>query len=142
MAPQTRVQNKKKVSAREKAKKEAEIKKKDLQKKIAATKDRFIEAFKKKAGNISSACAAVNVSRQTFYTWLKDDAQFQVKVDEVNEYLLDYTESKLMERITEGDTTCIIFHLKTKGKSRGYTERSEIQHSGEIIVGLPEEMME
>ena len=142
MARQTRVQNKKKVSARHKSKQKAERGKVDYQKKVVATKTLFIDAYKKKAGNISSACAAANICRQTFYTWLKDDPQFQIKVDEVNEYLIDYTESKLMERITEGDTTCIIFHLKTKGKSRGYTERSEIQHSGEIIVGLPEEMME
>ena len=39
---------------------------------------------------------------------------------------LDYAESKLVENIGKGDTTAIIFTLKTKGKSRGYIERSEV----------------
>ena len=87
MARQTRVQNKKKVSARHKSKQKAERGKVDYQKKVVATKTLFIDAYKKKAGNISSACAAANICRQTFYTWLKDDPQFQIKVDEVEHFL-------------------------------------------------------
>ena len=34
--------------------------------------------------------------------------------------------SKLTEAINDGNLTAIIFHLKTKGKSRGYIEGQEI----------------
>ncbi|MBN8573935.1 MAG: hypothetical protein J0M05_08480 [Candidatus Kapabacteria bacterium] len=113
-----------------------------VQERIAAKKKLFLEVLKKKAGNVSLACDAVGITRQTFYEWKKDDVDFVNGVDDVQEYLLDYSESKLMEKISEGSETSIIFHLKTKGKSRGYTEKTEVQHSGEIIVELPTEMTE
>ena len=39
---------------------------------------------------------------------------------------LDYAESKLLENIRANKETSIIFYLKTKGKKRGYSERSEL----------------
>jgi hypothetical protein len=42
------------------------------------------------------------------------------------ESMLDIAETKLFENIKDNDNTAIIFYLKTKGKSRGYIERSEL----------------
>ena len=44
---------------------------------------------------------------------------------EARENTLDFVESKLMKAIDDGNLTAIIFFLKTRGKSRGYSERSE-----------------
>jgi hypothetical protein len=84
----------------------------------------FLKALSGVAGNVTAACKSANVSRQTYYNWLKDD-DFATAVDEVNEANLDYAESKLQALIRQENPTAIIFYLKTKGKKRGYVERIE-----------------
>lgn len=47
-------------------------------------------------------------------------------MENINERNLDYAESALLKLIKEGNATALIFFLKTKGKHRGYIERSEL----------------
>ena len=92
-------------------------------------KSAIIKALKKSLGVVSSACEDVGVGRTTFYQWLKDDPEFKEEVDNISELAIDFVESKLYERISQGDTTAAIFYLKTKGKKRGYVEKSEVDHT-------------
>lgn len=87
------------------------------------SKGKFLEALAAAAGIVLTACESVNVSRSTYYRWYKDDAAFAERVDEISEEQLDFVEGKLLKSIKEGDTTAIIFYLKTKGKKRGYSEK-------------------
>ena len=48
---------------------------------------------------------------------------------EARESALDEAESELMKLIRAGNLTAIIFFLKTQGKSRGYSERSDFGHA-------------
>jgi len=100
----------------------------------------FIETFKKTFGNVSQTCKVLDMDRSTYYKWLKEDEDFKIEIESVEpkELFLDFTESKLVEKINTGDTTAIIFTLKTKGKSRGYIERKEIEHQGGIESTLIE----
>jgi hypothetical protein len=45
---------------------------------------------------------------------------------------LDFAESQLHKQIQSGEVSSTIFYLKTKGKKRGYVERSEVDHSGSM----------
>lgn len=103
-------------------------------------KKAFIETFKKTFGNVSQTCKVLELDRSTYYKWLKEDEDFKNEIESVEpkELFLDFTESKLVEKINTGDTTAIIFTLKTKGKSRGYIERKEIEHQGGIESTLIE----
>lgn len=93
-------------------------------------KDKFLEIFANKAGNISDACKAAGISRRTYYDWMQDDTEFKNNVEEIQEGLLDFAESKLLDNIEAGKEQSIFFYLKTRGKSRGFVERQEIQTDG------------
>lgn len=108
-------------------------------------KTKVLIELEKHKGIVTSACASMSLARSTFYSWLQNDPEFKAAVDEVQEVAIDFVESKLMEKINgvtmlgkagsedEDPTytlppsdTAIIFYLKTKGKKRGYVERTEV----------------
>ena len=97
---------------------------------MAKNRDEFLEVFASKMGNVSKACKAANISRQTFYDWMTD-SDFAGQVDEVREGLLDFAEHQLLSNIRDGKTAEILFYLKTKGKKRGYIERQEVDTIGD-----------
>lgn len=97
-------------------------------------KKTIIEALEQNMGIVSAACQAVDMPRSTFYNWLKDDPEFKAAVDEIQEFAIDHVESVLHGQINKGDTTACIFYLKTKGKKRGYIEKQEIEHSGQVAI--------
>lgn len=79
-------------------------------------------------GNISVAAKSFGVERQTMYNWIKKD-ELELSLEEGRETLLDMAENKLAKNIGDGDTTSLIFFLKTQGKKRGYIEKQEIDHT-------------
>lgn len=89
-------------------------------------KIRMLEELKRSMGIVSLACDKAGLSRTQFYQWLKDDADFRQKYEEIEERQIDFVESRLFQNIKDGDPTSIIFYLKTKGKKRGYVEKTEI----------------
>ena len=98
-------------------------------KKTETTQKNLIEAFRKTRFSVSAACVACGINRATFYRWLQEDEGFREGITEVREELLDIAEEQLHRHVSEGNMTAIMFVLKTKGKSRGYTERQEIDHT-------------
>ena len=83
-------------------------------------KKQLLFYLKQSLGVVTTACDAAGVSRDSHYRWYHCDKSYQHHVDEINNTALDFVESKLYESIKKGTPTCIIFYLKTKGKSRGY----------------------
>lgn len=89
-------------------------------------KKAFIDALEKSLGVVTIACRSIGLHRSTFYDWMRDDPDFKSLVDDLNEVTLDFAESELHKQIRDGSTAATIFYLKTKGKKRGYIERSDI----------------
>jgi hypothetical protein len=107
-------------------------------------KKALLEALEDKYGIVTDACRATGVERSTFYEWLKIDPEFKASVDEIQETAIDYVEGKLFERISgvevmthnskgeevvyslPPDVPAISLYLKTRGKKRGYVERTEL----------------
>ena len=96
------------------------------------TKKAILTALEKSLGVVTTACRQVGINRTTYYKYLKEDQEFAKQVKDIENIALDFAESQLHKQISEGNTTATIFLLKTKGKSRGYVERSEIVHDNQI----------
>jgi hypothetical protein len=71
----------------------------------------------RKSGNATTACIKAKVGRHTWYDWLETDpelrAAHKAAMDAGRENKADVAEDALMTRINKGDTTAIIFALKT-----------------------------
>ena len=92
------------------------------------SKKALIEALEKSLGVVTTACKRVGVGRTTYYDWYNNDKEFKARVDDLQNVALDFAESQLHRQIAENNTSATIFYLKTKGKHRGYVERTE--HTG------------
>jgi hypothetical protein len=106
-------------------------------KQIEHTKKALIEALEKSLGVVTTACKLVGIARSTFYEYVKDDPEFAEAVKDINEVTIDFAESQLHKQIKDGNTTATIFYLKTKGKKRGYVEKTEIDFSTDNNEEIP-----
>jgi len=89
-------------------------------------KKKLLKALEKALGVVTTACLNSGCSRETFYKYCKDDADFKTKVEDISNIAIDFAESQLHKQIQSGSTAATIFYLKTKAKHRGYVERQEI----------------
>lgn len=97
----------------------------------------MVEAMKKSLGIVSTACAEVGINRWTHYDWLKNDEEYKAEIESISESVIDFAESKLHQLIDKGDVASTIFYLKTKGKKRGYIERTELTgNEGQPIIHI------
>jgi len=102
--------------------------------KTANNKKLLLAALEKSLGVVSLACKNTGLSSTQHYEWMAADEEYKLAVEKVREMVIDFAESKLHQNINKGDTTSIIFFLKTQGKTRGYVEKTELSHTFERPV--------
>lgn len=86
---------------------------------------KIVEIYEKKGCNITATCAALGIARRTFYEWREKKKKLAEELEAAEESILDFAESKLIEHIQNNDVQSLIFFLRTKGKKRGYVEKTE-----------------
>lgn len=82
-------------------------------------------------GNLSDVAASLGGARNSVYNWV-EHYQLWSEVNRARESLVDLAESKLIEKIKDGDPRLIEFTLRTRGRARGYSDNME--HSGQVRV--------
>jgi hypothetical protein len=97
-----------------------------MSKREKLTNEQIIDELEKSMGYLYPAHKNLGVARQTLSTWIKEDEELTTAHNDITESHLDKSESKLMEARDKGESWAICFHLKCKGKHRGYTERQEL----------------
>ena len=100
-------------------------------------KEAMLQALENSLGVVTVACKQTETPRSTYYKWLKEDQKFAKEVKDIENIALDFAESQLHNQIEDGNTSATIFYLKTKGKKRGYIERSELDlNSGDEPIKI------
>lgn len=92
---------------------------------------KFLTVFRDLGCNIAGTCKAMRIARMTYYNWL-ENSEFASRVEDEVEGMIDYVEGKLMANIRSEKEASIFFFLKTRAKHRGYVERQETVHEGEM----------
>jgi stress response protein SCP2 len=123
--------------------KKAKPKKKQGARSLLIRKKKMIEALTASLGIVTTACKNVGIARKTHYQWYKTDTKYKESVDDIADIAIDFAESMLHKQIKDQDTTATIFYLKTKGKKRGYVERTELTGEGgkDLITSLQIEII-
>lgn len=86
--------------------------------------EKIIQIYEKKGCNITATCTALGISRKTFYEWKEKKKKLAEGLEAAEEAIIDFAESKLVEHINNDDVQALIFFLRTKGKKRGYVEKT------------------
>ena len=89
------------------------------------TFEQIAEALRNSAGLKSQAAAKLSVSNAAVSGYMKKWPKLNEVVREAIDSTCDLAEGKLILAIQSGNLKAILFYLKTKGKDRGYVERSE-----------------
>lgn len=99
-------------------------------------KEKMLVALEKHLGIVTPACKEVGISRNTFYTWIKQDPDFKQRVDDLDDVTLDFVETKLLEKIKDGDNKSIMFYMRYKARKRGYTDSLDVTTGGDKLTDI------
>lgn len=105
-------------------------------------KESLLKALEQSLGVVTTACKKTDIPRSTFYKWLKEDEEFAKQVADIENVALDFAESQLHQQIGNGVPSSTMFYLKTKGKKRGYVERTEITGADGIPTNFQIEIID
>ncbi|MBO4234076.1 hypothetical protein FO675_07140 [Riemerella anatipestifer] len=109
--------------------------------KILHNKELLLSCLKDTLGIVNSACIKAGIARDTYYRWYRADKEFRRRADDITETQIDVAEASLLRKIKDGDTTSIIFYLKTRGKDRGYMEKQIIEAEVNTTIKNPEQVL-
>jgi hypothetical protein len=100
------------------------------------------EALRKTHGNYRLAAMRLRCSRMGLYRVVAKNPDLQEIIQQERDGVVDVAESKLGEAVERGEAWAIMFTLKTIGKYRGYSERSERVVKKSVLPYTKEEMAE
>lgn len=105
------------------------------------TDKQLVAALVKANGFYSAAARALGgVHWRTIHRRVNESAEMLELVASLREGVTDFAEAQLLKKIRSGDTTAIIFYLKTRGRDRGYSDRigidANVNVNGSDAAGL------
>lgn len=90
------------------------------------TAQEIIDALTATKGMITLAAQRLQCSPNTVRRYIREYKSVAEAQKDARDKMTDAVELKLYDKIMSGDTTAMIFYLKTQAKDRGYIERQEL----------------
>jgi hypothetical protein len=93
-----------------------------------------VKALENQEGMVYLAAKDLGISAKSIYGYRDKYPEVATAIEENRGQHIDKAENELKKAIERGEGWAICFTLKTLGRSRGYVEKHEIEHSGAIDV--------
>jgi hypothetical protein len=98
-------------------------------------KERILSALESSLGVITTALKSTGLSRTNFYKWLKEDKDFALKVQEIENIQKDFIKSKYYECVKDKVPSVVIHAAKTR---LGWNETNRLDiTSGDKVINMP-----
>lgn len=98
------------------------------------TEEQMLEAIKGSNGIITNIATSLGCTWHTANRYIKETEVIKQSYIDECERVIDKAESVVTKALDNNDIQTAKWILGTKGKKRGYTEKTEIEHTGD---GLP-----
>ena len=96
----------------------------------------FIDHIPGSGGIITTIAKRVGCAWHTAAKYIAEYPTVQQAYADETEFITDLAETELIKAIKDGDLSAVKFYLTTKGKDRGYSQKSELDvtSGGEKII--------
>ena len=89
----------------------------------------FLEKLEENHGDLYNTYSSLGIKYNRFYEWRKTDPNFDAAIERIKMDTVRWVESKMFEKIAEGNTDLMKFYLKVHkdGQKLGYVETKKIE---------------
>ena len=100
------------------------------------TDEEIAAALMQTRGMVTLAARNLNINRATIYLRMEANPALKEVLAEAREYTGDVAEQKLFEAIQAGEGWAIRYYLNCQARDRGYSERTQVEHSGTVRLDV------
>jgi hypothetical protein len=100
------------------------------------TDEEMMTAIKGSCGIVSNIAEKLGCDWGTAKRYLDMSEPVKQAYANESERVIDKAENKLQAAIDSGDMQMVKWYLATKGKRRGYVEKQEVDHTGNINIAV------
>lgn len=93
------------------------------------TLEEIKQALYETSGDLTSAARGLGMYRRILDSMCKTEPILIAALQEIEQINVDAAEKVLRELVAEKNVTAVTFTLRTKGKDRGYNEKTELEHT-------------
>lgn len=93
---------------------------------------KFITALENSGGILQIIADRCNVTRLTVQNHIESHPELRPFIESESQKIIDVAENNLFDNVKGNNFWAVKYLLSTKGKGRGYIEKQEIEHLGEL----------